>query len=78
LDRLILWGGLLPPETPLDSPKLQSANLTLVIGDRDRYLSSDRLAAEEERLRAANVPFETLRYEGGHAIKRSVLARLAG
>jgi predicted esterase len=78
LARLVLWGGLLPPETPLTSPALRAANLTLVLGDRDRYIGADRIAAEEGRLRDANVQFDIIRYEGGHAIKRAVLSRLAG
>lgn len=76
--RLVLWGGLMPPETDL-SPgpsALHDARVTLVIGDRDHYVDAAMVAAEEVRLRTAGIPFDTIRFDGGHAIKRVVLQQL--
>lgn len=79
VSRVVLWGGLLPPETDLSRGRdtFRGAELTLVIGNRDRYVNAEMFAAEEARLAAAGIPFETLRFEGGHAIKRSVFPRLS-
>lgn len=76
--HLVLWGGLLPPDlawpAPNDKP---SPALHLVIGSRDRFLTTERLADEEGRLREARVPHRVVRYEGGHGIDPKTLADLA-
>lgn len=77
LHRLVLWGGLLPPETPLDSHVLAATRLTLVAGSQDKYLSPERLDTEEQRLRAAGVPVDVIRFEGRHSLKREVIRQLA-
>ena len=77
IDRLILWGSLLPPETDL-SPghALRRARLTLVIGDRDQYIDDAAFSAEVARLDAARVPYDAIRFEGGHVVRRSVFPQL--
>ena len=74
-DRLILWGGAWPHDTDLPTARswLKDADLTLVAGDRDEYVTPDRLAAQEAALRDADVPFRTIRYEGGHRIDPEIL-----
>lgn len=76
--RLVLWGGLMPPETDLSrgADVLRGAKLTLVIGDRDKYVNAAMVESEEARLRAAGIPFDTIRFAGGHAIKRTVFEEL--
>lgn len=78
--RLVLWGGLMPPETDLTrgTAALGNARLTLVIGDRDHYVDAAMVSAEEARLQGAGIPFDTIRFDGGHAIKRAVLQQLGG
>jgi predicted esterase len=80
IDRLILWGGLLPPDTDLrrGAASLNGVPLTLVVGTRDQYVSEDMVAMEEARLRKAGMPFELIRYDGGHTISRGVFPRLLG
>ena len=77
IDRLILWGSLLPPETDL-SPghALRRARLTLVVGNRDQYIDDAALAAEQARLDAAKVPYDAIRFDGGHAVRRGVFPQL--
>jgi predicted esterase len=77
-ERLILWGGLMPPETDLSRgpAALHDARVTLAIGDRDHYVDAAMVAAEEVRLRTAGIPFDTIRFDGGHAIKRIALKQL--
>jgi predicted esterase len=77
IDRLILWGSLLPPETDL-SPghPLRRAHLTFVLGDRDHYIDEGAFTAEQARLDAAHAPYDIIRFDGGHVVSRSVFPRL--
>ena len=69
----------MPPETDLSRGRaaLRDARVTLVIGDRDHYVDAAMVAAEEARLEAAGIPFDTIRFDGGHAIKRAVSSAAA-
>jgi predicted esterase len=80
IDRLVLWGGLMPPETDLagGTASLRGARLTLVVGSRDQYVDDAAMAGEQARLDAARIPHEVIRFEGGHAISRSVFPQLTG
>jgi predicted esterase len=77
--QLVLWGGLLPPELEFDRVEhpVHRTHVHLVIGSRDGFVTTSRLAEEEARLRAAGVDFDVTRYDGGHGIRRDVLAALA-
>jgi predicted esterase len=76
IDRLILWGSLLPPETDLSAHALRRARLTLVIGNRDHYIDEPGFIAERARLDAASLPYDAIQFEGGHVVSRSVFAQL--
>jgi predicted esterase len=80
IQRLVLWGGLVPPDTDLSrgAGALRHTRLTLVIGSRDNYVNAAMLAAEQARLDAASIPYDVITYDGGHAISRGQFARLAG
>jgi predicted esterase len=79
VDRLVLWGGLMPPERNLaHDARLHAVGITYVIGERDHYLTDDMIAAEEARLRAANIKHELIRFDGGHVISRSVFPKVFG
>jgi len=79
-DRLVLWGELLPPDLDLEVAwaKLRDSRLTLVVGRDDAYADESRLEADEARLLDREIPYETVRYDGGHAIDPIVLRALAG
>ncbi len=79
VDRLILWAGLLPPETKLagGAAALRGVPLILVVGARDHYVTPDVLREERSRLDGAGVPYRLITYEGGHAISRSIFSQLA-
>lgn len=76
LHRLVLWGGLVPPDTSLvgGQSALRNVPLTLVAGERDQYVNDSLLAAERARLDAAGVAYDVIRFAGGHSIDRRVLA----
>jgi predicted esterase len=78
LHRLILWSGLIPPDTDLTHghSALRHTALTLVLGSSDHYVDEKMLAAERARLDAAHIPYDVIRFEGGHVIDRSVFAKL--
>ena len=77
IDRLILWGGLLPPDTDLKHGEaLRNVPLALVVGNRDQYITEDMLANERARLDGLGIPYDLLPFEGGHVISRSVFPKL--
>lgn len=78
--RLVLWGGTVPPDLDLTAHggRLSDSRLTLVIGDRDRFLPDDKVTAELARLDGAGIRYEARRFRGGHVVPWSVLADLAG
>jgi predicted esterase len=57
--------------------KLEDARLTFVIGQDDRYVDGGRFGAMETHLLEHDIPFETVRYDGGHWIDQEVLRTLA-
>jgi predicted esterase len=78
LHRLILWSGLIPPDTDLTHghSALRHTALTLVLGSSDHYVDEKMLAAERARLDAARITYDVVRFEGGHVIDRTVFPRL--
>jgi predicted esterase len=74
IDRLIVWGGEVPPD--LDLKRLRVSSLTLVYGTRDEFFTPKIVAATEERLRANQIGYELVPFEGGHEIDEATLRRL--
>jgi len=74
IDRLIVWGGEVPPD--LDLKRLRVPSLTLVYGTRDELFTPKIIAATEERLRANQIGYELMPFEGGHEIDEATLRRL--
>ena len=77
--RLILWGGRLPPDVDLGAhrDRLARMQLTLVVGDRDEYISVQAAVDEQARIQRAGVPVERIAFEGGHRLDKGVLRALA-
>jgi predicted esterase len=79
LDRLILWGGLLPPETEVSPGRsLRRSRLTIVVGSRDQYVTEAALAGERARLDTAGVPYDVIQFDGGHVVNRGVFPQMLG
>ena len=74
IDRLIVWGGEVPPD--LDLKRLRVSSLALVYGTRDELFTPKIIAATEERLRANQIGYELMPFEGGHEIDETTLRRL--
>jgi predicted esterase len=79
-DRLILWGQILPTDLDLEVAwaKLEDSRLTLVVGTRDKLVPAAKLEESEERLLKHEIPYETIKYNGGHRLDKRVLRSLAG
>ena len=77
--RLVLWGGGVPPDLDLERyrDRLEAAQVTIVMGDRDQYISEDQVQAEAARLRAAGLGFRLKRFKGGHVIPWPLLESFA-
>jgi len=78
-ERLVLWGSLLPPDTDLGAaaPTLNVLDLVLVAGNRDEYVTPERLAGQRVALDAAGVRHRLLGFDGGHRLDADTLHRLA-
>jgi len=78
--RLVLWGGGVPPDLDLAAhgDSLSAAGLTVVLGDRDEYITEADVDRESVRLQEAGVRVTMERFRGGHVIPWPVLERLAG
>lgn len=78
IHRLVLWGGLIPPDSDLSSgtESLRGVPLTIVAGRRDHYVDDTALAVERARLQAAGIPFELIQFDGGHVLSRSAFPQI--
>jgi predicted esterase len=74
IDRLILWGGEVPPDLALE--RLRVARLVLVYGTRDEFFTPKVVAANEARLRDHGIAYELLSFDGGHTLDAETLKRL--
>lgn len=74
IDRLILWGGEVPPD--LDVTRLRVPTLVLVYGTRDEFFTPKVVAANEARLRAHEISYELVSFDGGHTLDAETLGRL--
>lgn len=79
VNRLVLWGGLLPPDLDLEAakPRLQSVDLTLVAGSRDRYANAQRLASQLALLARQGIPARQVAFDGGHRLDSDLLRAVA-
>ena len=76
VDRLILWGGEVPPD--LDLQRLRVPRLELVYGTRDQFFTPKIVAANEARLREYRINYELISFDGAHEIDATTLSRVAG
>ena len=76
--RLVLWGGGVPPDFDFatQGQKLSQADLTVIVGDRDQYVSEADVESQRQRLDTAGVRYQLRRFSGGHLIPWTVLQNL--
>ena len=80
IERIILWGAYLPDDFDLDRgpEQLGSAELILVRGLLDPFISDDAHTFQEKRLEELGIPFETITHPGGHELDPALLREIAG
>ena len=74
IDRLVVWGGEVPPD--LDLKRLRVPNLTLVHGTRDEFFTPKIIAVTESRLREHKIAYDLVAFDGGHEVDAPTLVRL--
>jgi predicted esterase len=77
-DRIILWAGAIPPDVDLTALRcrLDSADLSFVVGDADRIASPDELLEQEAVLSGHGLKSSVVRFAGGHRLDETVLLEL--
>jgi predicted esterase len=77
--RLILWGGDVPPDIPWETCRQRLVNLDiqLVAGDKDPLMGPSRLQKQVQLLEEQGACFQTKIYDGFHLIDPAVLEELA-
>lgn len=77
-DRVILWGGVLPPEFQTDEllGGLRGHSVVMVMGDSDRYFSPAAIEAESSRWARLGIGAQVVRFKGGHVLDARVLASM--
>ena len=80
VERIIFWGAYLPDDFDLERgpDRLRTAELILVRGLADHYVSEEAHASQEERLGQLGIPFRTLTHAGGHELDPELLQEIAG
>ena len=77
-DRVVLFSGTLPAELDKKAAERLALRspLTLTFGDVDEFASPERVMSEEAKLNELGIPYEIIRFKGGHTITPEVLDRL--
>ena len=78
IDRVIVWGGEVPPDLDLAAAgeRLKATQLTFVYGTRDEFFTPKIVAATESRLKAHDIRYELIAFDGGHEIHEPTLRSL--
>ncbi|HUH11561.1 MAG TPA: hypothetical protein VMK65_00570 [Longimicrobiales bacterium] len=80
VDELILWSAGFPPDMPWQEglPRLRNIPLSIVVGEKDAWLTAERVAEQVRALEARGLSPRLLRYAGGHAMTEAALLEVAG
>jgi len=75
VDKLILWGGTIPPDiNSVESEKiLEASNLAIVVGDKDEFIDENLIDREIKHLDEKKLLYQLIRFDGKHEIKPEIL-----
>ncbi|MCX6169539.1 MAG: dienelactone hydrolase family protein [Ignavibacteriales bacterium] len=78
IDRLILWGGGIPPDIDLKHHNglFNSINLEIVIGSEDEFIPEEQVENEIKRLQEIKLNYKIHRFNGKHELKANILRQL--
>ncbi|HYL54387.1 MAG TPA: hypothetical protein VEU73_02295 [Gemmatimonadales bacterium] len=81
VDRVVLWGGELPPDLDLSkgtaAGRLRAGRLTFVYGRSDEFITTKIVESTKRRLREHDIPYREMPFDGGHELNARVLTELA-
>ncbi len=81
VDRVVLWGGELPPDLDLSKEpaagRLRASRLTFVYGRSDEFITPKVVETTKQRLREHGIPYREVPFDGGHEMDAAVLTDLA-
>ena len=77
-ERLILWAGLFPPDMNFELGRkvLASKETIMVAGDKDPFLTRERLEEFDQLANLLGIEPEKIMFDGKHEIKEEVLNQL--
>lgn len=77
VDRLVLWGGLLPPDLPEAAmTRIATVPLTFVLGTTDILVDREALGRQRAAVAEAGGTVMLVEFEGGHRLDAPTLERL--
>jgi predicted esterase len=79
VDRIVLWGGGIPPDLDLSavSTGFHRAALRFVIGRSDEIVPRSAVEEQEKKLRHHGIPYRLTRFDGGHHLSQKILKQVA-
>ena len=77
-DRVIVASGMLPAELDETAAMrlVAPGSLTVTFGDDDEFANPERIRTEEAKLKELRIPYEMIRFKGGHTITPALLEQL--
>ncbi|HEX4602079.1 MAG TPA: alpha/beta fold hydrolase [Gemmatimonadales bacterium] len=79
VDRVVLWGGELPPDLDLGAvrERLAAVTFSVVYGERDEFITAKLATAIGARLAEHGIPHHVRSFAGGHELTAAALRALA-
>jgi predicted esterase len=76
--RLVIWGSSIAPDIDLAAAgsAIRRPETVIVTGTRDQFATAKIIDAEFARMRAANFPFRSVSFDGGHRMDHDTLRAL--
>jgi predicted esterase len=77
-NRVVVASGMLPAELDESAAARLAArgSLTVTFGDDDEFASPERVQSEETKLKQLRIPYDMIRFNGGHTITPALLEQL--
>ena len=77
-DRVVLWAAIVPGDVSVEGFQrgMAGRELELVLGDRDEFLTPERLAQARGRYDGLGVPWRLHRYDGRHEVTPDAFAQV--
>jgi len=77
IDRTVLWGGIVPPDINVEAFRANiGGSVSVVIGKKDEYITPELAGKAEKKMKAANIPYDLIGFEGGHHFDLKVMESL--